>query len=344
MTPPNSNDPLRPLSLETFSGQPDVVRELSIILGAATHRGEVPPHLLLTGPPGLGKTTLAGIVAAETKLPLVATSAPLLEKPGDLVALLVNLVTPSVVFVDEIHQLFKNVEETLYTAMEDGHIDIVVGEGARRAKTIRMPLEPFVLVGATTKSGLLGGPFRDRFGYVARLKPYEQDVLATIVTRSATLLGTPIDHDAAALIAARSRGTPRIANHWLRRVRDYAQTMDLATVTADVAGRALAAFGVDELGLDGGDRELLTALCAQFGGGPVGVGTLATAIGETASTVEEVHEPYLMRTGMLGRTPRGRIATPAAYRHLGLPVPARLLALADPMSDPQGTLPLVGAS
>jgi Holliday junction DNA helicase RuvB len=339
VTAAKSSDPLRPTSLAEFAGQPDVVRELSIILRAAASRAELPPHLLFTGPQGLGKTTLAAIVAAESGLPLVSTSAPLLERPGDLVGLLVSLTRPSVVFVDEVHQLPKNVEETLYTAMEDGRIDIVLAEGSHRAKTIAMPLEPFVLVGATTKAGLLGAPFRDRFGYIGRLRPYDTATLATIVSRSARLLAADLDPQGASIIASRSRGTPRIANHWLRRVRDYAATVDAVRIGTDVTLAALDAFGVDALGLDAADRELLTGLCQQFGGGPVGVGTLATALGETTSTLEEVHEPYLMRVGLLARTPRGRVATPAAYTHLGLPVPTRMLELVADEPPAGETLP-----
>lgn len=322
----NAHDPLRPRTLAEFAGQPAVSAELGVILGAAKARGELPTHLLFSGPQGLGKTTLSNIIAAEVGIPLISTSGPLLEKPGDLVALLVGLSSPAVVFIDEVHRIPKNVEETLYSAMEDGRVDLVISDGAssRKARTVAMPLEPFVLVGATTKLGLLGGPFRDRFGHKMKLKPYETTTLTGIVSRSAALLGDDIDTDAAALIAARSRGTPRIANHLLRRVRDYAHMNGAGLLTVEHARAAMRLFGVDDLGLDGTDREALSALCTRFGGGPVGVGTLAAAVGETASTLEEVNEPYLMRIGLLARTPRGRIATRGAYEHLGLPVPASL--------------------
>lgn len=337
-----SHDPLRPGTLAEFHGQPDVARELGIVLSAAKARGEIPPHLLFTGPPGLGKTTLASIVAAESGLPMKMTSAPLLDKPGNLVSLLVSLVEPTVVFVDEVHQLDKAVEETLYTAMEDGRVDIVIQESSTKARSIPMPLEPFVLVGATTKSGNLGGPFRDRFGYTARLKLYDTTTLAGIIKRSAALLGAHIDDEAATVVAGVSRGTPRVANHWLRRVRDYADTTGAELIDPGIARAALTAFGVDQVGLDAVDREVLSTLCTQYAGGPVGVGTLATSIGEAAATLEEVHEPYLMRLGFIARTPRGRVATPAAYEHLNLPVPARVLESVG-LSTEQGTLPLSAA-
>ena len=331
--PAPAHDPLRPKTLDDFAGQPNVVAELRVILGAAASRGEQPPHLLLSGPPGLGKTTLAGIVASEANAKLATTSGPLLEKPSDLVSLLISLNEPTVVFIDEIHRIPKTVEETLYTAMEDGRIDVIIGEGTHQARTLAMPLEPFVLVGATTRTGLLGGPFRDRFGHTARLKPYDTATLTGIVARSATLLGESITDDAAALIAARSRGTPRIANHLLRRVRDYTHMTATGAIIDTVAAEAACTlFGVDRAGLDSGDRDLLTALCTQFSGRPVGVSTLATTIGETAVTVEEVHEPYLIRSGLLARTPRGRVATAGAYAHLGLPVPVHAQ---DPVLDLQ---------
>lgn len=346
--PVAGHDPLRPARLADFTGQPEVVRELSIILGAAKARREVPPHLLLAGPPGLGKTTLANIVATEAQLPLITTSGPLLEKSGDLVSLLANLNTPSVVFVDEIHRIPKTVEETLYTAMEDSRIDIVIGEG-RTSRVLTVQLEPFTLVGATTRSGDLGEPFRDRFGHIAKLRPYDEDTLAAIVARSAGLLGNTITEDAAHMIASRSRGTPRVANKHLRRVRDFLDSTradhpghdtgsaaDLAsqhpataentnpTIDSGLTAQALETFGIDPLGLTAADRELLLVLCRDFAGGPVGVETLATAAGEAAATVAEVNEPYLMKSGLLARTPRGRVATAAAYRHLGLEPPVGL--------------------
>lgn len=314
---------LRPQTLADFGGQPHISEELSIVLAAARARGEVAPHLLFSGPPGLGKTTLAGIVGHEMAMPSVITSAPALEKPGDLISLLVSLDVPTVVFVDEIHQLPKPVEETLYAAMDDQRVDIVLAEGTARAKVVPMPLVDFTLIGATTTLGNLGGPFRDRFGYTARLRPYTTAALRTIVARNAGLLGLTLHDDAAELIAVRSRGTPRLANRNLHRVRDWVHTRGDATVdvSAVSAGRALDVFGVDDVGLDSVDRELLAALIDHYDGGPVGVATLAAAIGETVPTVENMVEPYLMRTGLLARTLRGRVATPAAYRHLGRPVP-----------------------
>lgn len=336
--PGPAHDALRPRTLSEFAGQPHVVRELEVILGAAARRDELPPHLLFSGPQGLGKTTLSGIVAEEAGLRMVATSGPLLDKPADLVSLLVSQPEPCVLFIDEIHRLPLNVEETLYTAMEDGRIDVVIAEGGPtgRARSIPMPLEPFTLVGATTRVGSLSGPFRDRFGHIVKLHPYDDDTLTQIVARSAGLLGDDITDDAAALIAARSRGTPRIANHLLRRVRDYAHTRETASAfDVSTVSEALALFGVDDAGLNGSDRELLTALCEQFGGGPVGVGTLAAAVGEVATTLEEVNEPFLMRTGLLMRTRQGRVATARAWRHLGLPVPASAAE-----AEAQPTLPV----
>lgn len=320
-----TSDPLRPGTLADFHGQPDVERELGILLGAANSRREPPAHVLLSGPPGLGKTTLAAIIAHETNLPIVAVAAPSLTSPSDLTTILIGLDRPAVLFVDEIHQLPLTVEETLYTAMEDNRIDIVVAENTQRRRVIPMTIAPFTLVGATTRTGSLGAPFRDRFGYIARLRPYTPDTLATIVTVNADKLGLPMDADAATLIASRSRGTPRIANRLLRRVRDYQHAEHATgTITVDYAQTALDAFGVDTIGLTSVDRDLLTALCKDFGGGPVGVATLAAVIGETPAAVEDVNEPYLMRAGLLARTPRGRVATAAAFTHIGLPVPAHL--------------------
>jgi Holliday junction DNA helicase RuvB len=272
----------------------------------------------------LGKTTLAGIVANELGLPMVATSGPAVDNPADLAGLLVSLDRPTVVFIDEIHRLKPNVEEMLYTAMEDGRIDILVGEGPGRARAIPMVLEPFVLVGATTRAGMLGGPLRDRFGYIGRLELYGTDTLASIVSRSAALLRVDLTPDAAAIIASRSRGTPRVANKWLRRVRDVADSRALNAIDVDVAAEALELFGVDDVGLDKLDRRILTTLVTAFNGGPVGLNTLAAAVNEEPGTLEEVHEPYLMRVGLINRTPRGRMATAAAYTRLGRPVPTAL--------------------
>lgn len=329
-------DPLRPASLDEFQGQEDITGELRIVLKAAKARGEVPPHVLLSGPPGLGKTTLAAIIAHEAGLPFVATSAPALEKPGDLVAVLVSLDQPSVVFVDEIHQLPRAVEETLYSAMEDGRIDIVVAEGTTKARVIRMPIEPFTLVGATTQAGSLGGPFRDRFGHSARLRPYDVPTLASIIVHNAKTIGLPVTEEAAEAVAGRSRGTPRVANRLLRRTHDWATVANLDHVTADDVANALDAFGIDPAGLDRVDRAILKALCVDFGGGPVGLSTLAASTGEAEITIEQAHEPFLMRSGLMARTTRGRVATRAAYVHQDLPVPAHLADTED--TGPAGRL------
>lgn len=320
-----SHDPLRPTTLGEFAGQPRLTHDLSVILGAARKRGGVCDHILLAGPQGLGKTTLAGIIANELSLPMHTIAAPSIERPGDLVAVLSGLQRPAVVFIDEIHALERRTEETLYQAMEDGSIDFVTGEG-RSARTLRLKLPEFVLVGATTQAGRLTAPLRDRFGFIGRLTLYDDQTLATIVGRSANLLGLRVDADAALLIAGRSNGTPRIANRWLRRVRDWAEMHDHDNIDLTVAQSALADFGVDELGLDTLAREILLSLVSNFNGGPVGLSTLATSIGEATSTVEEMYEPALMRHGLLVRTPRGRMATARTYRHLELPVPAHLEA------------------
>lgn len=326
-TPPESpllrNDPLRPTTLAEFSGQPDVASHLQMILSSAKRRGHLPDHLLFAGPPGLGKTTLAGIVANELGLPLVSTSGPALERPGDVVSLLVAHTVPSVIFLDEIHGLKRALEELLYPAMEDGVVDITYGEGVQ-AHSIRLPLKPFVLIGATTQAGLVSAPLRDRFGYTARLKPYATADLAGIVLRSAALLDLDVDLPAATEVALRSRGTPRVANAWLRRVRDYVESQGISHVGRAEAQAALAAFGIDAIGLDELGREILTTLIDSFRGGPVGVKTLAAAVGEAPTTLEEVYEPYLMRQGLLARTPQGRMATAATYTHLGRPVPVQL--------------------
>lgn len=320
-----STDDLRPATLDEFGGQEQLVGELRILLKAAQEREQFPDHICFAGPPGLGKTTLAGIIARELELPLIVTSGPALEKPADAASLLSGLRSPAVVFIDEIHRMPRAAEEMLYPAMEDGVLDLIVGEGAK-SRTVRLPLPKFVLVGATTQLGLLSAPLRDRFGYTGRLNLYSTEHLTKIVERSAGLLGVNINEEGACEIAGRSRGTPRIANRWLRRVRDWAQLQGFDVIERDVASAALAVFGVDTLGLDALGREILTTLITQFQGGPVGVSTLAAAVGEAPQTLEEVYEPYLMRRGLLTRTPRGRMATIAACEHLTLNVPAKLLS------------------
>ena len=312
---------LRPRSLEEFVGQLRIKEQLALVLESARSRGVAVDHLLFSGPPGLGKTSLAGIVAAEMGADLRATSGPALERPGDLAAILSNLESGDVLFVDEIHRLPRAVEEILYPAMEDFSLDIVVGKGPG-ARAIRLPLPPFTLIGATTRTGLITSPLRDRFGYAARVDYYAPGDLAGIVLRSAAILDVPVEEEGAEEIARRSRGTPRIANRLLRRVRDYAEVRGDGRVTRSVATRALELFDVDERGLDTLDRRLLEALCTQFGGGPVGLSTLAVAVGEETETVEDVVEPFLIQQGLLARTPRGRIATAGAWTHLALEPPA----------------------
>ena len=313
---------LRPKRLDDYVGQVKAREQLDIFIGAARKRAESLDHVLLFGPPGLGKTTLSHIIAAELGVNLRQTSGPVLEKPKDLAAILTGLERNDVLFIDEIHRLSPVVEEILYPALEDFQIDIMIGDGPA-ARSIKLDLQPFTLVGATTRAGMLTNPLRDRFGIVARLEFYTADELAAIVTRSAGLLGVPIDPDGAFELARRSRGTPRIANRLLRRVRDYADVKAQGRITVPVANLALAMLDVDPQGFDVMDRKLLEAIVHRFDGGPVGLDNVAAAIGEEAGTIEDVIEPYLIQQGYLQRTPRGRIATVAAYRHLGLAPPAR---------------------
>lgn len=314
---------LRPKTLDEYVGQEKVKENLSVFINAARIRGDALDHVLLHGPPGLGKTTLSCIIASELGVNLKITSGPAIEKMGDLASLLTTLERGDILFIDEIHRLPRQVEEVLYPAMEDFVIDFMMGKGPA-ARSIRIPLKPFTLIGATTRAGQLTSPLRDRFGMLFRLELYTDEELARIVTRSASILGASITEGGAFEIARRSRGTPRIANRFLKRVRDFALVLGDGSIDEAIADRALRSLDVDELGLDSVDRRMLTAIIKHFGGGPVGLETLAAVIGEESITLEDVYEPYLLQLGFLNRTPRGRMATPSAYAHLGITPPENI--------------------
>ena len=316
---------LRPHSFEEYVGQEKVKKLISMYVTAAKGRGEALDHVLLYGPPGLGKTTLANIIASEMGVSIRVTSGPAIERPGDLAAILTNLAENDVLFIDEIHRLNRSVEEVLYPAMEDYVLDIMVGKGPS-ARSIRLNLPHFTLIGATTRAGMLTSPLRDRFGVICRLDMYTPEQLNRIVTRSAAILGVETRPEGCMALARRSRGTPRIANRLLKRVRDYAQVHTDGVITGEVADSALNMLGIDELGLDDDDRRILSAIVDKFGGGPVGLDTLAASTGDEDVTIEDVVEPFLLQLGFISRTPRGRIALPAAYRHMGRPVPGQSCA------------------
>ena len=309
---------LRPKILSEYIGQTKAKENLKVFIEAAKMRGEPLDHVLLYGPPGLGKTTLAGIIANEMGVNIRITSGPAIEKPGDLAALLTNLSQDDILFVDEIHRMSRSVEEILYPAMEDYAIDIIIGKGPS-ARSIRLDLPKFTLIGATTKAGALAAPLRDRFGVISRLEMYKPNELKTIIKRSASILNIDIDDEGASEIARRSRGTPRIANRLLKRVRDFAQLSQDGVISKELADHALNKMEIDDHGLDAIDKRMLLTVINQYGGGPVGVETLAATIGEETDTIEDVYEPYLMQIGFINRTPRGRVVTPSAYEHFGIP-------------------------